>query len=330
MKIFDIWPFSKRNKTEGTITQKTPEPTELKPTIDQILEDMFYYVEKAENTLCSTMPEEDFQSKSKYKDLDSIGLGNTLNARILKREIDKVDSVRRDHFEADKMLQWLGLALRTYGVGTFLVSRTNFINMCRDRNLYICTINQYNGAVSNGEIGRVKDILLRDVTAKAIGLLTKPTDEPREMFVESIFRVGSYHINNYPEFENTLEKASKYIKTHFGIVRPRYNNMFEGKCLLSQTGEYLSSLKYSDQINAICREIRYDRLFVACDNEFIGYASPGSKNRRYKDNILFRFCPYGVLVHMKPELLEWNESKDKYDDLFNRLTRNVNYKNWEP
>lgn len=220
-------------------------------------------------------------NEEEYKRLSRLGLENSLNARLLRNNIESTEKVNQDYEMSLRLLDFVKELRRTFGESTFLIEHKKFFELCKKYKLKIGFLLDYTGAVPEKniqEIERFRENLKR-FPIKGLNsrlhlvskINTSGGSEEDAIEVESWLRKNN---NFVVKLSNTDYYDRRDVRYYEGAPRLRYNSL--------------------TTIEAI--PIKDDTLLIAAPKNLLKKRKLEIL-RRPLDPIVFQYSPYGIVIH---------------------------------
>lgn len=175
----------------------------VEPTIKESLANLaIEVIGAAKNT--SLVPLDEDNLSSEYNRLVNLGLKNSANAKIIKRQLDNINYHNKAIVKAEKLLKYMKVINELLGDSVILVSTSAFYELCHKYNLSIGRLQDYTGVVPAAnleELARIKYELSNKYYELRIN--------------ENIWRVTGVH--NYSGYSNEL--IQKSLDATFSIFK---------------------------------------------------------------------------------------------------------------
>lgn len=237
--------------------------------------------------------------RKEYRELVSLGLAGTQNAKVLKERLDAVDAYNENITKAEEVVAYIKRVNHCFCGKSFLVSKEKFNDVCKRNKLSVGLLTEYNGVIPSRNISEIAD------AKKAFAeFYEEKKEEDAETYLHrspfSFLGVETYEIYvKEVEVEENKDASAllKYLKDNGNILRVRYHKLH------GETTVYAEHFLTDIPIRNIGRFTRVkgyaignDTLFIACPKKYLNNADV-VVTKRPVDPIVFQYCPYGVLVH---------------------------------
>lgn len=277
---------------EKPVVVKVPTKPVVEPTIKESLANLaIEVIGAAKNT--SLVPLDEDNLSSEYNKLVDLGLKNSANAKIIKRQLDNINYHNKAIVNAKKLLEYIKVINELLGDSVILVSTSAFYELCHKYNLSIGCLEDYTGVVPAAnleELARIKYELSNEYYKLHIN--------------EDIWRVTG--VTNYSNYSD--KSIQKSLDATFGIFHV-------------EMGWEITEI-FKDQSWA--NHVVFDRTCVNRDCFFIACPKSNLQEKTVivshaVDPIIFQYCPYGVLIYTM-----WGEeAEDKVFEEYKKLNNLV-------
>lgn len=284
--------FGLNSKEEEKPVVKVPTKLAVEPTIKESLANLaIEVIGVAKNT--SLVPLNEDNLSSEYNKLVNLGLKNSANAKIIKRQLDNINYHNKAIVKAEKLLKYMKVINELLGDSVILVSTSAFYELCHKYNLSIGCLEDYTGVVPAAnleELARIKYELSNKYYKLHIN--------------EDIWRVTGVH--NYSGYSNKL--IQKSLDATFGIFNVEIG---------WEINEIFKNQSWADHVVFDRTCINSDCFFIACPKSNLQEKTIIVS--RAVDPIIFQYCPYGVLIYTM-----WgDEAEDKVFEEYKKLNNLV-------
>lgn len=260
----------------------------VEPTIKESLANLaIEVIGAAKNT--SLVPLDEDNLSSEYNRLVNLGLKNSANAKIIKRQLDNINYHNKAIVKAEKLLKYMKVINELLGDSVILVSTSAFYELCHKYNLSIGRLQDYTGVVPAAnleELARIKYELSNKYYELRIN--------------ENIWRVTGVH--NYSGYSNEL--IQKSLDATFSIFKVDIG--WEIK-------DFFKNQSWVDRVVFKRTCVDKNCFFIACPKSNLQEKTVIVSHA--VDPIIFQYCPYGVLIYTM-----WGkESEDKVFEEYKKL-----------
>ena len=277
---------------EKPVVVKVPTKPVVEPTIKESLANLaIEVIEAAKNT--SLVPLDEDNLSSEYNKLVNLGLKNSANAKIIKRQLDNINYHNKAIITAEKLLKYMKVINELLGDSVILVSTSAFYELCHKYNLSIGCLEDYTGVIPAAnleELARIRYELSNKYYKLHIN--------------EDIWRVTGVH--NYSGYSNKL--IQKSLDATFGIFNVEIG---------WEINEIFKNQSWADHVVFDRTCINADCFFIACPKSNLQEKTVIVSHA--VDPIIFQYCPYGILVYTM-----WGEeAEDKVFEEYKKLNNLV-------
>lgn len=277
---------------EKSVVVKVPTKPVVEPTIKESLANLaIEVIGAAKNT--SLVPLDEDNLSSEYNKLVNLGLKNSANAKIIKRQLDNINYHNKAIITAEKLLKYMKVINELLGDSVILVSTSAFYELCHKYNLSIGRLQDYTGVVPAAnleELARIKYELSNKYYKLRIN--------------ENIWRVTGVH--NYSGYSNEL--IQKSLDATFSIFKVDIG--WEIK-------DFFKNQSWADRVVFDRTCVDKNCFFIACPKSNLQEKTVIVSHA--VDPIIFQYCPYGILVYTM-----WGEeAEDKVFEEYKKLNNLV-------
>ena len=280
-------------KEEKPVVVSVPAKPVVEPTIKESLANLAIEVIGAsEHTALVPLKEDTISTK--YSELVDIGLKNSANAKVLKKQLDNINKYNNAITKAQELLKYIKDVNNLLGNSVILVSTEAFCELCRKYGLSIGLLQDFTGVIPAQNLNELMEISSKLHTNGNIYNLHI-----------------NYHIVRVTRINNASEKSDssveEQLKHYFNIIQIPI-----GRYKLNVSEEFMDKA-WADQV-----WVNYD--FIAPDDFFIACPKSNLKEKpvifsKPIDPIIFQYCPFGVLVYTM-----WgDEAEDKVFEEYKKL-----------
>lgn len=260
----------------------------VEPTIKESLANLAIEVIGAAKKT-SLVPLDEDNLSSEYNKLVNLGLKNSANAKIIKRQLDNINYHNKAIVKAEKLLKYMKVINELLGDSVILVSTSAFYELCHKYNLSIGRLQDYTGVVPAAnleELARIKYELSNKYYELRIN--------------ENIWRVTGVH--NYSGYSNEL--IQKSLDATFSIFKVDIG--WEIK-------DFFKNQSWADHVVFKRTCVDKNCFFIACPKSNLQEKTVIVSHA--VDPIIFQYCPYGVLIYTM-----WgDEAEDKVFEEYKKL-----------
>ena len=284
--------FGLNQKEEEKPIVKVPTKSVVEPTIKESLTNLAIEVIGAAKKT-SLVPLDEDNLSSEYNKLVNLGLKNSANAKIIKRQLDNINYHNKAIVKAEKLLKYMKVINELLGDSVILVSTSAFYELCHKYNLSIGRLQDYTGVVPAAnleELARIKYELSNKYYELRIN--------------ENIWRVTGVH--NYSGYSNEL--IQKSLDATFSIFKVDIG--WEIK-------DFFKNQSWADHVVFKRTCVDKNCFFIACPKSNLQEKTVIVSHA--VDPIIFQYCPYGVLIYTM-----WgDEAEDKVFEEYKKLNNLV-------
>ena len=296
-KLFGLNP----KEEEKPVVVKVPTKSVVEPTIKESLANLAIEVIGAsERTALVPLKEDNISAK--YSELVKLGLKNSANAKVLKKQLDNINYYNNTILKAQELLKYLKDVNNLLGNSVILVNTSTFYELCRKYKLFIGLLQDFTGVIPAQNLNELMNISNK----------LRTNDNASRLHINyQIVRVNN--ISNY-----SSKKSDSYIKErleyYFNILQVHTYRMYD---ISLYHAENFTEEKWA-------RRVFVDVDYVTPDNFFIACPKSNLKERpvivsKPIDPIIFQYCPYGVLIYTM-----WgDEAEDKVFEEYKKLNNLV-------
>lgn len=285
---------------EKPVVVKVPTKPVVKSTIKESLANLAIEVIGAsERTALIPLKEDNISAK--YSELVKLGLENSANAKVLKKQLDNINYYNNTILKAQELLKYLKDVNNCLGNSVILVNTSTFYELCRKYNLSIGLLQDFTGVIPAQNLNELMDI-------------------SNKLHIDdnaSRLRINRHWVR--------VNKISNYSKRSDSYVKERLEYYFN---ILQMATYRMSDVSLYNDENFTKEEwaehVYVDIDWVASDNFFIACPKSNLQERpvifsKPIDPIIFQYCPYGILVYTM-----WgDEAEDKVFEEYKKLNNLV-------
>lgn len=277
---------------EKPVVVKVPTKPVVEPTIKESLANLaIEVIGAAKNT--SLVPLYEDNLSSEYNKLVDLGLKNSANAKIIKRQLDNINYHNKAIIKAEKLLKYMKVINELLGDSVILVSTSAFYELCHKYNLSIGRLQDYTGVVPAANLEELARIEY-ELSDKYYKLRIN----------ENIWRVTGVH--NYSSYSNEL--IQKSLDATFSIFKVDMG--WEIK-------DFFKNQSWADRVVFDRTCVDKNCFFIACPKSNLQEKTVIVSHA--VDPIIFQYCPYGILIYTM-----WGEeAEDKVFEEYKKLNNLV-------
>ena len=273
-KLFGLDP-----KEEKLVVAKVPAKPMAAPTVKESLTNLAIEVIGAsERTALIPLKEDNISAK--YSELVKLGLKNSANAKVLKKQLDNINNYNNTILKAQELLKYLKDVNNCLGNSAILVNTSTFYELCRKYNLSIGLLQDFTGVIpaqNLNELMNISNKLNTDNNASRLRINYRTAQVNK--------------ISNY-----NSKKSDSYVKErleyYFNILQIDTYRLFDVPLY------YIENFTKEEWAEHVYIDIDYvtpDNFFIACpksnlQEKPIIFSKP-------IDPIIFQYCPFGVLIY---------------------------------
>ena len=271
----------------------------VEPTIKESLANLAIEVIGAsERTAIIPLKEDNISAK--YSELVKLGLKNSANAKVLKKQLDNINYYNSTILKAQELLKYLKDINNLLGNSVILVNTSTFYELCHKYGLFVSFLQDFTGVIPAQNLNELIDINNKLHTNNA-----------------SELRIN-YQTVRVDKISNYSEKSDSYIKErleyYFNILQiPKYTF---GKVRLKDAKDFIKER----WVHNVYIDVNYatsEDFFIACPKSYLK-ERPIIASKPI-DPIIFQYCPYGVLIYTM-----WgDEAEDKVFEEYKKLNNLV-------
>lgn len=282
---------------EKTVVVKVPTKSVVEPTIKESLANLAIEVIGASERT-ALIPLKENNVSTKYSELVKLGLENSANAKILKKQLDNINYYNNTILKAQELLKYLKDVNNCLGNSVILVNTSTFYELCRKYNLSIGLLQDFTGVIPAQNLNELMDISNK-----------LHTDASRLHINYQTVRVN--RISNY-----SGGKSDSYVKErleyYFNILQVHTYSLSD---ISLCHAENFTEEKWADHV--FVDYVTPDNFFIACP-KFNLKERPVIISKPI-DPIIFQYCPFGVLIYTM-----WgDEAEDKVFEEYKKLNNLV-------
>lgn len=282
---------------EKTVVVKVPTKSVVEPTIKESLANLAIEVIGAsERTALIPLKEDNISAK--YSELVKLGLKNSANAKVLKKQLDNINYYNSTILKAQELLKYLKDINNLLGNSVILVNTSTFYELCRKYNLSIGLLQDFTGVIPAQNLNELMDISNK-----------LHTDNNASRLHINYQTVRVNRISNY-----SGGKSDSYVKErleyYFNILQVHTYSLSD---ISLCHAENFTEEKWADHVFVDVDYVTPDNFFIACP-KFNLKERPVIISKPI-DPIIFQYCPFGVLIYTM-----WgDEAEDKVFEEYKKL-----------
>ena len=286
---------------EKTVVVKVPTKSVVEPTIKESLANLAVEVIGASERT-ALIPLKENNVSTKYSELVKLGLENSANAKILKKQLDNINYYNNTILKAQELLKYLKDVNNCLGNSVILVNTSTFYELCRKYNLSIGLLQDFTGVIPAQNLNELMDISNK-----------LHTDNNASRLHINYQTVRVNRISNY-----SGGKSDSYVKErleyYFNILQVHTYSLSD---ISLCHAENFTEEKWADHVFVDVDYVTPDNFFIACP-KFNLKERPVIISKPI-DPIIFQYCPFGVLIYTM-----WgDEAEDKVFEEYKKLNNLV-------
>lgn len=274
---------------------KSKKPVEL--TIKESLANLAIEVIGAsERTALMSLKENNISAK--YSELVKLGLENSANAKVLKKQSDNINYYNNTILIAQELLKYLKDVNNYLGNSVILVNTSTFYELCRKYNLSIGLLQDFTGVIPAQNLNELMGISNKLHTYNNASRL----------------RINYHTVRINKIYNYSTEKSDSYVKErleyYFNILQVDTYRLSD-ICLYH--AENFTEEKWVHHVYVNVDYVTPDDFLIACPKSNLR-EKPVIMSKPV-DPIIFQYCPFGVLVYTM-----WgDEAEDKVFEEYKKL-----------
>ena len=295
-KLFGLDP--KGEEKPGVV--KVPTKPVVEPTIKESLANLAIEVIGAsERTALVPLKEDNISAK--YSELVKLGLKNSANAKVLKKQLDNINYYNNTILKAQELLKYLKDVNNLLGNSVILVNTSTFYELCRKYKLFIGLLQDFTGVIPAQNLNELMDISNK----------LRTNDNAFKLRI-------NYQIVRVNKISNYSKRSDSYIKErleyYFNILQMATYRMSD---VSLYNDKNFKKEKWAEHVYVDIDWVASDDFFIACPKSNL-QERPVIMSKPV-DPIIFQYCPYGVLVYTM-----WgDEAEDKVFEEYKKLNNLV-------
>lgn len=293
-KLFGLDPKEEEKPAVG----KVPTKSIVEPTIKESLANLAIEVIGAsERTALVPLKEDNISAK--YSELVKLGLKNSANAKVLKKQLDNINYYNNTILKAQELLEYLKDINNLLGNSVILVNTNTFYELCRKYKLFIGLLQDFTGVIPTQNLNELMNISNK-----------LRTNASKLRINYQIVRVNN--ISNYSKRSDSYVKER--LEYYFNILQVHAYRFYGIN--LSHV-ENFTEEKWARRVFVDVDHATPDDFFIACPKSNL-QERPVIVSKPV-DPIIFQYCPYGVLIYTM-----WgDEAEDKVFEEYKKLNNLV-------
>ena len=295
-KLFGLDP----KEGEKPAVVKVPTKPVVELTIKESLANLAIEVIGAsERTALVPLKEDNISAK--YSELVKLGLKNSANAKVLKKQLDNINYYNNTILKAQELLKYLKDVNNLLGNSVILVNTSTFYELCRKYKLFIGLLQDFTGVIPAQNLNELMDI----------------SNKLRTNDNASKLRIN-YQLVRVNKISNYSERSDSYIKErleyYFNILQMATYRMSD---VSLYNDKNFKKEKWAEHVYVDIDWVASDDFFIACPKSNL-QERPVIMSKPI-DPIIFQYCPFGVLIYTM-----WgDEAEDKVFEEYKKLNNLV-------
>ena len=295
-KLFGLDP----KEEEKPAVVKVPTKSVVELTIKESLANLAIEVIGAsERTALVPLKEDNISAK--YSELVKLGLKNSANAKVLKKQLDNINYYNNTILKAQELLKYLKDVNNLLGNSVILVNTSTFYELCRKYKLFIGLLQDFTGVIPAQNLNELMDISNK----------LRTNDNAFKLRI-------NYQIVQVNKISNYSERSNSYIKErleyYFNILQMATYRMSD---VSLYNDKNFKKEKWAEHVYVDIDLVASDNFFIACPKSNL-QERPVIMSKPI-DPIIFQYCPFGVLIYTM-----WgDEAEDKVFEEYKKLNNLV-------
>ena len=291
-KLFRLDP----KEGEKPVVVKVPTKPVVELTIKESLANLAIEVIGAsERTALVPLKEDNISAK--YSELVKLGLKNSANAKVLKKQLDNINYYNNTILKAQELLKYLKDVNNLLGNSVILVNTNTFYELCRKYKLFIGLLQDFTGVIPAQNLNELMDISNK----------LRTNDNAFKLRI-------NYQIVQVNKISNYSERSKYYIKErleyYFNILQIATYRMSD---VSLYNDKNFKKEKWAEHVYVDIDLVASDNFFIACPKSNL-QERPVIMSKPI-DPIIFQYCPFGVLIYTM-----WgDEAEDKVFEEYKKL-----------
>ena len=273
-KLFGLDP--KGEEKPGVVKVPTKPVVEL--TIKESLANLAIEVIGAsERTALVPLKEDNISAK--YSELVKLGLKNSANAKVLKKQLDNINYYNNTILKAQELLKYLKDVNNLLGNSVILVNTSTFYELCRKYKLFIGLLQDFTGVIPAQNLNELMDISNK----------LRTNDNAFKLRI-------NYQIVRVNKISNYSKRSDSYIKErleyYFNILQMATYRMSD---VSLYNDKNFKKEKWAEHVYVDIDWVASDDFFIACPKSNL-QERPVIMSKPIEP-IIFQYCPFGVLIY---------------------------------
>ena len=234
---------------------------------------------------------------AKYSELVKLGLKNSANAKVLKKQLDNINYYNNTILKAQELLKYLKDVNNLLGNSVILVNTSTFYELCRKYKLFIGLLQDFTGVIPAQNLNELMDISNK----------LRTNDNAFKLRI-------NYQIVRVNKISNYSKRSDSYIKErleyYFNILQMATYRMSD---VSLYNDKNFKKEKWAEHVYVDIDWVASDDFFIACPKSNL-QERPVIMSKPI-DPIIFQYCPFGVLIYTM-----WgDEAEDKVFEEYKKL-----------
>ena len=291
-KLFGLDPKGE----EKPAVVKVPTKSVVEPTIKESLANLAIEVIGAsERTALVPLKEDNISAK--YSELVKLGLKNSANAKVLKKQLDNINYYNNTILKAQELLKYLKDVNNLLGNSVTLVNTSTFYELCRKYKLFIGLLQDFTGVIPAQNLNELMDINNK----------LRTNDNVYKLHI-------NYQLVRVNKISNYSKRSDSYVKErleyYFNILQMATYRMSD---VSLYNDKNFKKEKWAEHVYVDIDGVAPDDFFIACPKSNL-QERPVIMSKPI-DPIIFQYCPFGVLIYTM-----WgDEAEDKVFEEYKKL-----------
>lgn len=291
-KLFGLDP----KEEEKPAVVKVPTKSVVELTIKESLANLAIEVIGAsERTALVPLKEDNISAK--YSELVKLGLKNSANAKVLKKQLDNINYYNNTILKAQELLKYLKDVNNLLGNSVILVNTSTFYELCRKYKLFIGLLQDFTGVIPAQNLNELMDISNK----------LRTNDNASRLHI-------NYQLVQVNKISNYSERSNSYVKErleyYFNILQMATYRMSD---VSLYNDKNFKKEKWAEHVYVDIDGVASDDFFIACPKSNL-QERPVITSKPI-DPIIFQYCPFGVLIYTM-----WgDEAEDKVFEEYKKL-----------
>lgn len=295
-KLFGLDPKGE----EKPAVVKVPTKSVVEPTIKESLANLAIEVIGAsERTALVPLKEDNISAK--YSELVKLGLKNSANAKVLKKQLDNINYYNNTILKAQELLKYLKDVNNLLGNSVILVNTSTFYELCRKYKLFIGLLQDFTGVIPAQNLNELMEINNK----------LRTNDNVYKLHI-------NYQLVRVNKISNYSKRSDSYVKErleyYFNILQMATYRMSD---VSLYNDKNFKKEKWAEHVYVDIDWVASDDFFIACPKSNL-QERPVIMSKPI-DPIIFQYCPFGVLIYTM-----WgDEAEDKVFEEYKKLNNLV-------